>query len=1254
MSAKLRLVFTITIAFASFWGYSQDSYWKQITKVDSQSEDFLKNIDIAHATVFSVDESLVKSSLKSLSPSSKNSTKIFFPDEIGRNIAFFVSESPVLAPELSAKYPDIKSYSGYCVDDPNTKISFSVSHKGIQVMVVHPDKADNTYIQKTSRNDYVAYSREGISKKENDFLCATKSSISKDISGSTLRPVDDRVLRKYRLAVSASGEYTEFHGGTVADALAGINATVTRMNQVFETDLALTLEVVANNDQIIFTDADNDPYGNNLNAEAQNTLTDIIGEANYDIGHLFHRGADSGDAGFIGRICVDGEKGSAFSSAATPRGDTFDIDFVAHEIGHQLGANHSWSFESEGTGVQVEPGSGTTIMAYAGITQENNVALMSDPYFHYISIVQIIENLKSKSCGELVALTNNPPVVDAIPDYVIPASTAFQLTGSASDPDSGDNLTYTWEQIDDGVVSQGSFGPTNPVGANFRSLKPSTDPTRYFPQLQRVLNGNLTQSLPTVNSAWETVSSIQREMNFALTVRDNAAGGGQVVSELTTVNVVDTGDAFAVNSQPSGTSYTAGEIHEVRWNVANTNEAPINTPLVDIVLSTDGGLTFQTLLAEATVNDGSHNVLIPGTAATNARIMVRGNGNIFFAVNEADFAIAESDIVLNTSQTIYEVCQPDTVEVPFVYETFSGFSEEVTFEVSGLPEGVTASFSPATATANDTQVSLTISDTADADAGSFVFTIQAVGASQTKELPLQLLLSGIDFPEVILSSPLDDSEGVSRFQVFEWQENPIYTSYDIQIATDIGFTNLVETATVFETSFKASNLANGTTYFWRIRPRNICGEGSFGASFTFSTIGQSCVIRSGTGLPIAISASGTPTITSKVTFFDDLLLTDLSVNLELNHTFLGDLVITLTSPTGKEVILVSNSCGQLNNINATFDDEAENLVCGDNPAIGGTVAPLIGFDTFIGETIAGEWVLTVRDTENVDGGSLNGFSLDVCVEGDFTADEDGDGIFDTDDLCAGTPFGTEVDLTGCPINRFASDNFIISAISESCRTENDGTVDIEAEMVLDYTVDISGNGVDVSGSFSTSYTQTDLSAGTYTVCIDAVDGDQDYEEVCFEVVISEPEALSVSTAQGIDEDSLVLNLSGSEIYTVELNGVATQTTANEITIDLQKGNNQLKVTGALSCQGTYEEQFFIASGILLYPNPATTVVNIFIEDGGEVDIAVYALDGRLVMRERKRIQNPETELDISELVAGTYLIKIDGESVKGTYKIIKQ
>ena len=532
--------------------------------------------------------------------------------------------------------------------------------KEFKVWWVHANHKETTFMQKDSGSKYVLYTRGSNVKRDADFVCSTKSMIDTNLGSLTQRVVDDQVLRKYRLAVSASGEYTQHHGGSKADALAAINATVTRINEIFETDLAVTFELVTGLDQVIFTDPETDPYSGSLSPKVQSTLDNVLGSANYDIGILFNKADESdGNAGFIGVVCVGNKKGSAYVTGKIPEGDLFDIDFVSHEMGHQFGANHTWSFESEGTQVQVEPGSGTTIMGYAGITNVNDVAPMGEDYFHYVSIVQITDYLKTTSCAETTSLTNIPPVVIPTGNFIIPKSTAFVLSASATDADVADVLTFAWEQVDSGIVPQSVFGPTNLIGANFRSQKPSTDPQRYFPKLSSVIDGRLTQTTPPISSGWETVSDIERELNFALTVRDNAVGGGQVVSDLVNVYVENNAGPFEVTSYSTTVVVIAGNVETITWNVANTNMAPVNTQFVDILLSLDGGQTFPIVLADNVVNDGSHDVIIPGNATTTARIMIKANGNIFFAVNAEAFEIEESAVVLNLGQLEQEVCQGD-------------------------------------------------------------------------------------------------------------------------------------------------------------------------------------------------------------------------------------------------------------------------------------------------------------------------------------------------------------------------------------------------------------------------------------------------------------------------------------------------------------------------------------------------------------------------------------------------------------------
>ena len=228
----------------------------------------------------------------------------------------------------------------------------SSSPEGLQSMIVDVDNHETAFMEQlTNESDmYVVYKKGESAVSKDGFVCSTEKSSS--LVGKTISPlVTDQELRRFRIAISASGEYTDFHGGTVAGALAAINATLTRINEVFETDFGVSLELVPNNDLIIFTDEASDPYSGNLKAQVQSTLTSTIGEANYDVGHLFTKvelaSQNNGNAGFIGSVCSDNRKGSAFSATSIPQGDVFDLDFVSHELGHQFGANHTLSFEGE-------------------------------------------------------------------------------------------------------------------------------------------------------------------------------------------------------------------------------------------------------------------------------------------------------------------------------------------------------------------------------------------------------------------------------------------------------------------------------------------------------------------------------------------------------------------------------------------------------------------------------------------------------------------------------------------------------------------------------------------------------------------------------------------------------------------------------------------------------------------------------------------------------------------------------------------
>jgi chitodextrinase len=581
-----------------------------------------------------------------------SNTLLALPNAEGVLENFRVYENSVMEESLAARFPEIKSYVAIGVDNPNAKAYFSMSPLGFKSMTISSGKAA-VFIEPVSSdlNTYTVFTKADRSDTEK-ILCKV---VDEAISGSNnpdvyFRPnADDSKLRTFRLALSCTAEYTAYFGGTKALALAGMNNTLTRCNGIFETDFGLKLVLIANNDNIIYTNTITDPYADytsmsSWNSQLQSNLTATIGETNYDIGHLLGATGGGGNAGCIGCVCVNGAKGKGYTSPSSgiPEGDNFDIDYVAHEMGHQLGANHTYTHVTEsGTGAQMEPGSGSTIMSYAGITTKD-IQRHSDPYFHAISIQQVTNNIKLKTAASTVATGNNIPVVNAGLDYTIPKGTPFMLTGVATDAD-GDVLTYTWEEMDLGNATTASPSAIATSGPIFRSFIPTSSPTRYFPRMSTVLSG-LTITTGT-EIPWEVLPTVARTLNFRLTVRDNRLGGPSNNSDDTVLTVNTVAGPFNVTSPNTALAYSGGSTQTVTWNVAGTTGNGVNCTNVDILLSTDGGLTFPTTLLSQTPNDGSQSIILPNIAGSNNRIMIKGSNHIFFDVSDTNFTISNGTVI---------------------------------------------------------------------------------------------------------------------------------------------------------------------------------------------------------------------------------------------------------------------------------------------------------------------------------------------------------------------------------------------------------------------------------------------------------------------------------------------------------------------------------------------------------------------------------------------------------------------------------
>lgn len=641
------------------------------------------------------------------------SIAINIPTLDGKIEKFAINSFPVIDETLANQY-QLGSYVGVGIDDPTKYIRFSVAPNDFQSMIISNGKYE--FIEPANPTKSV-YSIHGKSSKNGHaFTCNTKEDRQavarlQDMmaKGMTAKSGNQK-YHTLRLAMSVTGEYTTYFGGT-ANALAQINATLTRVNGVFEQEFNVHLNMV-NAPNLIFTNAATDPYSDadymcKWNYELMNVLhggTYGVSDTTFDIGHLFGATGGGGNAGCIGCIgsndvtyttisasssdacetpalvaygynSPNDYKGSGITSPADaiPMGDNFDIDYVAHEIGHQLGDNHTYSF-NEGTGVCVEPGSGSTIMGYAGITgTATDVQQHSDAYFHSVSIDQVQTNMATVTVDVETPITNNPPVVTPMTtSYTIPKSTAFVLTASATDPD-GDALTYNWEQMNSSSLANGvtktNIGNTS-SGASFRSWSATTSPTRYFPKLATVLGGAVKNT-----TDFEAASTVARTTNFRVTVRDNKVGGQAQTAYATQTIVVGSAAAFTVNAA----TLTPNANSTITWVVSGTTASPYNVANVKIDYTYDSGATWTTLAASVP-NSGSASVFVPAALAGKiGHIRVSAIGNVFYAVKQNNVGtLATAEVGNVKTVQIYPNPVDDVLNV-------KNISPKSTYEIYNAP-----------------------------------------------------------------------------------------------------------------------------------------------------------------------------------------------------------------------------------------------------------------------------------------------------------------------------------------------------------------------------------------------------------------------------------------------------------------------------------------------------------------------------------------------------------------------------------------
>ena len=964
--------------------------WQQVKGSYKSSDLALRESVPSQYQLFSLDMDALKKQLVNapLRGNGKSSVIVQFPDGDGEMKSFRIYEAPVMQEALSKKYPNMKSYVGQGVANPSETTRFSLTLYGLHNMMFSDGGTSYTDPYTKDKQVYIVYNRSSLSAPHT-FKCgvtaASPKKKSKKPELSTLSvPATDGIMRHYRLAMACTIEYAAFHiqeanlqGGTLAQqkeaVLAAMNVTVIRVNSVYERDFAISFELIDNNDAIIFIGADkfdNENTENILLDQSQHVIDSIIGFTNYDIGHTVSTGG--GGVAQLYSPC-SGSKARGITGLYAPVGDPYDIDFVAHEMGHQFGGNHTFNNDCDGNrndDTAIEPGSGSTIMAYAGVCAPN-VQDHSDVHFHILSILEITEFMKDGGdCSVNVTTNNTAPIANAGVDYTIPKSTPFILKAQGSDAHV-DSLTYTWEQGDTEISVQPPVASAT-EGPNFRSLPPKTVPERYMPALSAVLANNLA---PT----WEVISNVARTFTFALTVRDNNINGGQTAYDDMMVTVAGNAGPFLVTAPNTNVSWQAGSNQTVTWNVAGTTANGVNTAYVDILMSNDGGQTYPVVLATKVPNDGSEVITVPTGNGSNKRIMVRANGNIFYDISNTNFTVtapAATMAIAVSGDQQKTSCIGGEVTYDFTYQALGGFTGETIFSVTGNPEGSVVVFSPETISSNGTfTVTITLPETI--APALYPVTVTATSGAIVKTANIYLDVLSTNFSDIVLTLPVNGAENVISAVSLKWEALENATAYQVEVATDEAFETLVVNETTMGLSLNAS-LENLTTYYWRVIPVNATCSGTPGASFSFTTANATCADFTSANVPVVISGTSTSTVTSALAVTGTYPVEKVTVYLKINHSYVSDLTAVLRSPSGTQVTLFTDACDDLQNIDVVFDDNGATLVCGDNPAISGTVTPQQALSAFNGQSPLGTWTLRVTDGFAEDGGQIISWGLNIC------------------------------------------------------------------------------------------------------------------------------------------------------------------------------------------------------------------------------------------------------------------------------------
>jgi subtilisin-like proprotein convertase family protein len=926
----------------------------------------------------------------------------------GKLHTFKVWESPVMAPALAAKFPEIKTYAGEDADGTGLTLRLGLGSKGFHAFIFSPQGQVQLITPYASGNQpfYMAYHQQDLPKTQANAEVQSLCGVDDEFLNATYhhvapqnQPAADRgntdlvVVKKYRLAVTAQGEYTQYHGGTAPLVMAAITEAVNYIVAITERDFSVRMELIPNNDTLIYYDPATDPFTGPLipnwigdNPAATNSRVSVN---SYDIGHLFARVANpsgvyvAGQASLAG-VCAQIQKAVAGSSLPNPEGPDYYL-IIAHEMGHQFSATHTFNTcppaqDAQTPGTAYEPGGGSTIMSYA-TTCSPDIVDDRDPFFHVANLEQVnnfitVDN--GRLCAELIPTNNHYPEVE-IPlenNFFIPISTPFALTALGTDEDN-DNLTYSWEEFD--------LGPSMPLGQAtgssplFRSFPPLNVPTRTFPAMNTIVSNS--------NNSAELLPNYGRDMRFKITVRDNAPGvGGTAISDVRFKVAAGAGPFRLTYPNSASLIWNVGEYQTVTWDVANTNLSPVVCQKVNILMSTDGGFTYPITLAANQPNIGRACIQVPDNPSTTVRLKVEAADNIFFDISNANFKIVQAttgSFAFCPSTMIDYVCLPEAFIADINTSAVGGFNNMIDLSISGLPNGATASFSPNPVMAGQTSV-MTVNIPVNATEATFDAVVSAVSNGVTQTSTITLTTVSNDFSAFAPTTPANGASGINPNPLLKWTGAADANAYDVQVASNPSFAanTLVEVKENWPiTQYQVTtNLTEGGVYFWRVRAKNDCGGAVWSEPQVFVVSVLSCVQLSANDLPQNITPNGTPTIESKINLLSGGTVSDIDVKkVQGFHDYFKDLEVRLISPAGTNVLLFKDRCGSFSgSFDVAFNDGAAAIFSCPPPTNNAESKPAGSLSTFNGENATGIWTLRVKDNTISAGGSIQAFAIQIC------------------------------------------------------------------------------------------------------------------------------------------------------------------------------------------------------------------------------------------------------------------------------------